>query len=364
MTSTSSVSLFGAVAGEGHERVVEGGLVHPQFAGNDVVAGQQRHHCLDHVFVSGDRDVTAVDVHLADLRQCEQIGFVDRPRRAELQPGLGGGVTGQPGRRVQGDHLAGIDDREPVTQPLRLLHEMGDQHDRHAGVTYALDQIPGIAPGLRIQARGELVEDRDLRATDQCQRDRQPLLLTAGQLAELGIALRIQPEPVDQLVPVRRPLVERGVKIQRLGDGNAALQHTLLQLNTESLLQLFPVQARIHSEYGNRTAIGRTQPGDAFHRGRLAGAVRPENAEYLAPVDRERNIVDHYLLAVNLAQVRYLDDRHRRRLSIVGSCWIENAVWYALRPSVRRLLFGAAAADSAINRSVDALAQTGQWLRR
>jgi len=72
---------------------------------------------------------------------------------------------------------------------------------------------PGIAARLRIQPRGELVEHHHLGLTDQGQRDRQPLLLAAGQLAELGVGLARQPEHVHQLTPVGRSPVEGAVKL-------------------------------------------------------------------------------------------------------------------------------------------------------
>ena len=52
-----------------------------------------------------------------------------------------------------------------------------------------LDQPPGHVPGRRIQARGHLVEEHDLRVVDQCQRDEQALPLAAGQLGEARVPL-------------------------------------------------------------------------------------------------------------------------------------------------------------------------------
>jgi hypothetical protein len=73
-----------------------------------------------------------------------------------------------------------------------LLHEVGDQHDRDAGVADRLDQVPGVAAGLRVEPGGELVEDRDARAADERERDRQPLLAAAGELAVTGVELVVR----------------------------------------------------------------------------------------------------------------------------------------------------------------------------
>jgi hypothetical protein len=59
----------------------------------------------------------------------------------------------------------------------------------HPAGADALDQRPGVAPGLRVEAGGQLVEHGHLRAPGQRQRDRERLLLAAGQLAVPGAAL-------------------------------------------------------------------------------------------------------------------------------------------------------------------------------
>jgi len=62
--------------------------------------------------------------------------------------------------------------------------------------------VPGVAARLRVQPGGQLVEDRDLRVADEGERDRQPLLLAAGQLREPGTELVGEAQLADQRVPV------------------------------------------------------------------------------------------------------------------------------------------------------------------
>jgi hypothetical protein len=49
---------------------------------------------------------------------------------------------------------------------------------------------------------------------------------------------------------------------------------------------------------------------DAFHRCGLTSAVRPEDAEDLPWFHREADAVDHCALAIHLAKVTDLDNRH------------------------------------------------------
>ena len=117
-----------------------------------------------------------------------------------------------------GDHGAGVDDRQAVTQPLGLVHEVGDQHDRHPGVAHAFDQCPGVAARLRVQTGGQLVEDGDLGVADECQGDGQALLLATGEVGERGVALVLQTEQRQQLLRIGGVGVEGGVEVQRLDD--------------------------------------------------------------------------------------------------------------------------------------------------
>src|SRR5438477_3609247 len=55
----------------------------------------------------------------------------------------------------------------------------------------------------------------------------------------------------------------------------------------------------------------RHEAGDHAHGGRLAGAVRPEEAEHLAALDRERDAVDRPLRAESFHQLVDLDHRDR-----------------------------------------------------
>ena len=72
-----------------------------------------------------------------------------------------------------------IHDRDAVAQPLGFVHVVRGQNDRPPGLLEVFDQIPQLATGLRIESGCRLVEEQQLRATDQCAGEREPLLLSA-----------------------------------------------------------------------------------------------------------------------------------------------------------------------------------------
>jgi hypothetical protein len=124
-----------------------------------------------------------------------------------------------------------VEERDAVTEPLGLLHEVGDQQDRDAALAHLLDQVPGVAAGLGIKAGRHLVEHGEPGPADERQGDRQALLLAAGERAIVVTALVGEPEGFEQLVDVGRVGVERPVQSEDLADLQLGGQGACLQLH-------------------------------------------------------------------------------------------------------------------------------------
>ncbi len=87
-------------------------------------------------------------------------------------------------RRAERDHFAVIDDRDAVAQNLGFVHVVRREHDRAAVRLEVGDQIPELAARLRIETGGRLVEKEQVGIADDRAREREPLLLSARQLAD------------------------------------------------------------------------------------------------------------------------------------------------------------------------------------
>jgi hypothetical protein len=192
-------------------------------------------------------------------------------------PGLGR----EAGGGVQRDHAAVVDQGDAVAEPFGFLHEVGDQDDRHAAVADVLDQLPGVPARLRVQARGHLVQHRDLGPADQGQRDRQPLPLPAGQRPVVVAALGGQAENVEQFVQVRRVAVERAVFLEDLADTQLGRQHARLELDADDLVDLVLVGVRVQAEQPDRAGVRAPEPDGAFDGGGFPRPVRSQDAEDL-----------------------------------------------------------------------------------
>ncbi len=90
---------------------------------------------------------------------------------------------------------------------------------------------------------------------DQREGDRQPLLLTAGQLRELGLEDLGQPELPEQLGRVPRRRVERRIQLERLAGPDLVRQLTRLQLDADQRGDLGTPGARVEAEHLDRTGI-------------------------------------------------------------------------------------------------------------
>ena len=130
-----------APAGEGHEGVLEAGR-----AELDVVRAQPgliqgQDDGVDQVARTAHLDPVAMAGHRRHLRQPQQQLVVEGPGGLEgylLGPRY---LPGQPLGGVGGHDPALVDERHPVAEPLRFLHEMGDQHDGHTAAADVLDQV-------------------------------------------------------------------------------------------------------------------------------------------------------------------------------------------------------------------------------
>ena len=87
------------------------------------------------------------------------------------------------------DHALG------VGRDVRLV---GDQHDRDAVAGERAEQRHHLVAGARIEVAGRLVGQHQARLVDQRARDRDPLLLPAGELAGMVVQAVAQADPLQR----------------------------------------------------------------------------------------------------------------------------------------------------------------------
>ena len=120
---------------------------------------------------------------------------------------------------------------------------------------------------------------------DERQGDEESLLLAAGEAGEGRSAPSLQPPALKDHTPRGRLGREGGEEVQRLPDPDPVGQRRLLKLAADAPAQLAGLPRGIQPQDPDLALIGVAQPLHALHRGRLAGAVGPEQAKDLPLLD-------------------------------------------------------------------------------
>ena len=99
-------------------------------------------------------------------------------------------------------------------EPARFAEIMGRHHDLDAAVAHSADDVFHRLGGGRIEARGRLVEKQHRRIARERPRQRQPLLLAAGQPSRGAIGEMTETDQFEQLAGAARMLA-RGMPAAR-----------------------------------------------------------------------------------------------------------------------------------------------------
>src|SRR5688572_31413565 len=94
------------------------------------------------------------------------------------------------------------------------------------------DELPQIAPRLRVEAGGGLVEEQHLRLVHQRDGDRQPLALTTRELLLFLLRLVLQADRSKERHRVDPLAIEQREKLHDLLCHEVLREGALLQLNT------------------------------------------------------------------------------------------------------------------------------------
>ncbi len=193
-------------------------------------------------------------------------------------------------------------------------HPLGGELAHH--VEHLLDQ-------LRVERRGDLVEEHHMRVHRQRPGDRHPLLLAAGEPIGELVELVGEPDPVQQRLGLRSRLLVAALEHLRLRE--ADVRDRRLVLEQVELLEDDPdppadevdvARALGALLVGDLAALEkdvsllrRLEQVDAAQQGRLPRPARPEHADHLAPLELHVDAAQDLELAKALVDVVQPQDR-------------------------------------------------------
>src|SRR5882762_3353701 len=188
---------------------------------------------------------------------------------------------------AQGDDPAVIHDGHAITQALGFLHVVRREEDRPARHLELADDLPQLAPRLRIEPSRRFVEKEQLGPADERARHGEALFLATRERRHARAAFFLELHEREDFVDRVGATVERAEQRDRLGHGEFVGELRLLQLNAESLAQGAPFGAVAPrcAQHLDLAAVRWCQAFQDFDGGGLARSIRSEQAEALAGGD-------------------------------------------------------------------------------
>jgi hypothetical protein len=240
--------------------------------------------------------------HGASALQARRDDRQRRARRGELfaiddaPPDL----SAQPRHRVArlgGEKHAPLADDGEVRAEIRDVVDDVRREDHDHVLPDVGEEVVEAHALLGIESRGGLVDDDELGVADQRLGDAEALAHAPGEPAELLLAHRREVGALEERVDrglarlrVREALQPREV-VEHLGRGHLGIDAELLGKIAEEPAHAILVAQHVDVVEGRRSAIGLLQRGERAHEGRLARAVRAEEAEHPGR-DGERHVVE------------------------------------------------------------------------
>src|SRR5262249_41028924 len=170
------------------------------------------------------------------------------------------------------------------------------------------DRPPGPAPRGRVEAGRRLVEEDHFGIPDERKAEVEPAPLAAREPPRTRVPFFLEADQLDHLVDRPRVFVVTAELGQLLGDGQGLVHRRRLQRDADPLAP-FEARARgVGAEHVSFTAVALAVALKDLDGGRLARAVRAEQAEDLAGAKLEVDALQRLEVAVRLRQAANADD--------------------------------------------------------
>src|SRR5262245_11325297 len=212
------------------------------------------------------------------------------------------GLTEEDVRLVYFDELAGIHQHHPVCDLAGKPHLVAHHHHGHAVEREADHGIEHLLDHFRIERGGRLVEQHDLRLHAQRSRNRDPLLLPAGELGRIFVCLFWNANPTQIMpsgligLPLRHLTDPDGSERAIFERGQMRKQVELLEHHpnlTAHFVDGLEILRELSAIDNDATALPVFDTVDAAKQCRLAAARRAADDDALTTHDLEVDLAQH-----------------------------------------------------------------------
>ena len=212
--------------------------------------------------------------------------------------------------RAGGDRAAAGDDAHRIGEADHVVHHVRGQHHGAAGVREGADEVAYPPPDGGVHPGRRLVQEDQLGAPHDGERERQALTLTAGEATHEGAGEVVDAEVLGDLVHVERVRMQARAVAQQLHRPGAGGQAAVLDHHADPRPVLGTGVPRVPSEHLHGAAARPQQPGRAGDGGGLARPVGAQQRGHLTAERSEREAVEG---ADRTVGVREVLDAQRRR---------------------------------------------------
>ena len=257
---------------------------------------------------------------------------ITRARNSRVRGSLGAVkiCSGGPSSQI----TPGVEEADLVGDLARERHLVRREDHRHPGLGQPAHEIQHVGDELRVECARDLVEQHQLRPHRQGARDRDALLLTAGEPVGELVRLLREPDLLEQLER-DQPSLARAGAVHLPRRQHDVLEHRHVReevVGLEDDADLAAQRVHVDVAVGDLVAVDDDaalvdplEQVDAAQERRLAGARRADQADDVVPLDLERHVVEHAQVAERLRDLVELDEAHvapaRSRRSRVRIRW-------------------------------------------
>ena len=189
-----------------------------------------------------------------------------------------------------GDDTAAGHEDDAVGSRVRLFEVVSREEDGPAAVGEPAHRVPEVASRLHVHGGGGLVEDQQLRVTDERHGEAKALRLTCRESIHPPLLETLELRDADRVLDGERRGKEVPRHREQLTDLNAGHHPAVLQHRADQ-----PARDRVlrgHAEHCDGSPVRPGESQEEGDRGRLAGAVRSEQCDRLAAADAQADVVD------------------------------------------------------------------------
>ena len=190
---------------------------------------------------------------------------------------------------------------------------MGGDKDCNPPFGSLINKLPELATGSRIYSTRRLIQKDDLRLVKDGNGESKFLFPAQRQTFYQRITFGTQPDAFQKFIGLAGYFifchtVNPGKQPDILPHFQVFVKRKLLAHIADILFHIFRPGGNIETGYAGRTSCGTAQSGKHAHGSSLSGTVGTQEAEYLATMNFERDMIHCREIAETLGELIHFDD--------------------------------------------------------